>query len=354
MPDGSRCNVERMVAHEVSAESSFYVTAPLIWPLILGLRALQVDDTAVLARVGLGAEALKNPDTRLPTRQALSLLQAAIEVSGDENLGLKLSQLYEAGVFTVLDYLAHSSATLREAIDRMCRYERIHQNGWRTTLRVEATKATLGQDVLLPFVPPPQVAENSLANLLMIGRNLTGRPLTPIEVWFKHAKPRDTREHERVFGCPIRFSAETDALIFDRGWLDLPLSNANPALAETLERHARDLLDKLARGDSLSDRVRRQLSALLPDGSIGLDRIARELDMSARTLQRRLNDEGTSLKELLEQLRIELSLRYLAEPTLGIEDVALLLGFSDSRAFRRAFKRWKSMSPTQHRRRAAS
>lgn len=342
--------MRRMPESGAHAETSFYVTAPLVWPLVLGLRALGIDADAALARAGVDEASLKNPDTRVPAIRALAIMQAALEASGNQDLGLALSELYEPGVFTVLDYLAHSSSTLREAIERTCRYEGIHQNGVHTSLHVQGELAMIRQDVLLPFPIPRQVAENSLANMLMVGRKLTGKKLIPHEVWFRNAAPKDTRKLSEVFGTGLRFSKPHDALVFEREWLDLPLPHANPALSETLERHARELLGKLARGDSFSDRVRRQISASLPDGVFGVEEIAEALGTSSRTLQRRLREEGTSLKELLEELRVELSVRYLAEPSLGVEDVALMLGFSDSRAFRRAFKRWKGSSPTEHRR----
>jgi AraC-like DNA-binding protein len=338
-----------MSAAGSGAPSHYYVTSPLLWPMVLGLKALGLDTDALLATTGVSQDLLKNPDSRFPAETGLRLLQAALDASGDENLGLRLSELYAPGVFTVLDYLAHSSDTLREAIERTCSYERIHQNGVRTTLEVEGARAMLKQQTLVPWPLPRQVSENSLANMLVIGRHLTGKALIPQAVWFTHPEPRDTREHKRLFGCPLRFNAEYDALVFDAAWLDLPLQNANRQLAETLERHARELLGKLSRGHQLSDRVRETVAARLPNGVISLDRIARALDIKPRTLQRRLREEGTSHEQLLEELRIELALRYLAEADLGIEDVALMLGFSDSRAFRRAFKRWRGVSPSEHR-----
>lgn len=338
-----------MPAAGPGAPSHYYVTSPLLWPLVLGLKALGLDTDALLVRTGISQETLKDPDARLPAESGLHLLQAALTVSGDPNLGLRLSELYTPGVFTVLDYLAHSSDTLREAVERTCRYERIHQNGVRTTLEVEGTRAMIKQQTLVPWALPRQVAENSLANMLVIGRQLTGKALVPQAVWFTHDEPEDTREHKRLFACPLRFNAEHDALVFDTSWLELPLLNANRMLAETLERHARELLAKLSRGHELADRVREAIAARLPNGVINVDRIARAIDMKPRTLQRRLHEEGTSHEQILEELRIELALRYLAEPDLGIEDVALMLGFSDSRAFRRAFKRWRGVSPSEHR-----
>lgn len=346
-----------MAAAGLVADARYYVTSPLLWPLVLGLRALGMDTDPLLIRSGIALDSLKNPDSRLPATAGLALMREAIAESGDPNLGLKLSQLYRPGMFTVLDYLAHSSATLREAIERNCRYEGIHQNAVETTLAIDAdsARATLRQHKLMPADMPRHVAENSLANLLIIGRQLTGRALIPHEVCFTHAEPADTREHARVFGCPLRFGAEHDALVFDVSWLSLPLPNANRALCDTLEWHARELLKKLAQDANANptiERVRKAIAERLPDAIVTIDRIARALDTSSRTLQRRLSAEGTSLAEVLQELRIELALRYLAEPDLGIEDVALMLGFSDSRAFRRAFKRWRGITPAEHRARS--
>lgn len=338
--------------HALPKQEDFYVTAPLLWPLVLALRALNVDADAVLARSNVTLAALQDPDTRVPAVDALGMMQAAIDISGDENLGLKLSQMYEPGMFAVLDYLAHSSTTLREAIERLCRYERIHQNGVRTTLRVEDNRAVLQQDLLVPFPVTRHVIENGLANALVIGRKLTGLQLVPLDVCFTHEAPPDTTEHVRLFGRMPRFGAETNALIFEARWLDQRLVKANPALAETLERHARDLLDKLSRSQSTADLVRDALTVLMRDGDTSVHHVAKHLGLTGRTLQRRLADEGTSFKDVIEELRVALSLRYLDEPSLGIEDVALMLGFSDSRAFRRAFRRWQKVSPSDYRTRA--
>jgi hypothetical protein len=144
--------VQLMAANVSSLDSAYYVTAPLLWPFVLGLRALGIDSDQVLARAGLSLEALKDSDARFRASQALGLVQAALALSGDPDLGLKLSQLYEPGVFSVLDYLGHSSSTLREAIERMCRYELLHQNGVHTTLHVQGERAVLRQDTLIALM----------------------------------------------------------------------------------------------------------------------------------------------------------------------------------------------------------
>jgi AraC-like DNA-binding protein len=333
----------------VSARSAYYVTAPLLWPLLLGLRVLGLDVDALALQVGLSTERLRDPDTRVPAEQGLELVAAAIAATGDDNLGLHLAELYEPGAFGVLDHLASSARTLRDAIDVLCRYERIHQNGMVTSLSVRGDKAVIDHAMLHPFAVPRQLSENTIANLVVIGRKLTGLDFAPSEVWLAHPPPRDTSAHARFFRCPIRWRAPSDALFIDARLLDAPLLKTNSRLAELLDGYARELLGKLSVRGSFCDRVRERICVELPRGDASLRRTASGLGLSPRTLQRRLRQEGTSHEVLLDELRSNLSQEYLRQPDLGTEDVALMLGFSDSRAFRRAFKRWAGMSPSEFR-----
>lgn len=318
--------------------------------MVLGLGALGIDVEALLQRVGLSMDALRDPDARFSPEQGLLLVQLAIEASHDDNLGLHLAQLYEPGVFGVLDYLAASARTLREAVELLCRYERIHQNGMRTDLAIDGERATLTHVMLHPFALPRQVSENTLANLLVIGRKLTGVDYAPLEISIAHPPPRDTRELERFFRCPMHWNAPHDVLCIATSLLDTPLRKPNPGLTHALEQHAHELLAKLSVEGSFRDRVRERLYADLPSGHVSLEAVARALHMTQRTLQRRLRDEGTTHAELLDELRRGLAEDYLQRSGLGTEDLAVMLGFSDSRAFRRAFKRWTGTSPAEFRR----
>lgn len=328
-----------------TSQGGYYITAAALWPMVMGLRVLNVDVDRVLEQVGLAQDAIRDPETRIGPEQALKLISAAIEATGDENLGLRLSQLYEPGAFGVLDFLGQSAKNLREAIEVLLRYERIHQNGMRTSLEINDGVACIKQVMLHPYPMPRAVSENSIGNLVVIASKLTGLDFKPDETWFAHDAPADTSMHESLFRSPIRWNAPHDALFFAASCLDAPLLKTNPALASVLHGHAKTLLARLSVAGSVADRVRERIVAGLPRAEVSLDRVARELEMSSRTLQRRLHEEGTSHEALLDELRHRLSLEYLEKPHLGSEDVALLLGFSDSRAFRRAFKRWTGLSP---------
>jgi AraC-like DNA-binding protein len=334
-----------------AGRSGFRASAPLLWPLLLGLRAMDLDVEALLARVGLSLRELEDPDTRMPIEVATELSFLAAEARGDEAMGLHLAEMYVPGAFGVLDYLAHSSRTLGEALRHLCRYNRLLQDAIETVLDVSEGQAFIWQRRLGGFRPLAGITENAIANLVIIGRQLSGAPVIPIEVQFTHAEPPNSAEHARIFKAPVRFEAERDGVILPAADLDLPLPNADPGLCAILDRHAKQLLDQLPRVARFSQRVRELVAAELKDGAPRADSVARKLHISQRTLHRRLKEDQTSYEHLVDGLRRALAERYLNEPKMSTDEVSLMLGYSEVSAFRRAFVRWFGVSPSRYRRR---
>jgi AraC-like DNA-binding protein len=225
----------------------------------------------------------------------------------------------------------------------------MHQNGMHTEVSSEGGRTTIRHTMVHPYPVPRQLSESTLANLLVIARRLTGIEFRPLELWIAHPSPTSTVAHQSLFGCPIRWRAPDDRIVIDSALLAAPLSNANPALVAVLEAHARDLITRLSEGVTFADQVRTALCSELPRGTLSLPNLARCMGTSRRTLQRKLAAEGTSTAELVDDVRRELSIVYLQQAQLGIADIALLVGFSDERAFRRAFRRWLGTSPSQFR-----
>jgi AraC-like DNA-binding protein len=323
----------------------------LLWPLIYGLRAIDANVEGLLAHVGLSLAKINDPDTRIPIEVAVELAILAGEASGDEAWGLHLSERYVPGVFGVLDYLAHSSRTLGEALRHLCRYNRLLQDVVETVVEVQGDQARIFQKSVGAFRPPAGITENAIANLVVIGRTFTGAPIIPLEVHFTHAKPSYFSEHSRIFKCPVRFEADRDGLVLPASDLELPLPNADPSLCAILDRHARLLLEQLPAVPRFSQRVRELVAAELRDGTPTSESIAEKLHVSERTLRRRLHDEDTTYEKLLDGLRRALAERYMGEANLSIDEVSLMLGYSEANAFRRAFTRWHGESPARYRRR---
>jgi AraC-like DNA-binding protein len=151
-------------------------------------------------------------------------------------------------------------------------------------------------------------------------------------------------------GAVIAFAAPFSGFIFETAHLDRELPERDPNLHLLISRHADQLLASLPKVETFTERVRNQLVSELRGGDPTAPIIARKLGVSTRTLTRKLEAEGHAFKELLEELREGLAIRYTTSTDLLLSEVALLLGFSSSAAFNRAFKRWTGQSPIEYRR----
>jgi AraC-like DNA-binding protein len=300
---------------------------------------------------GLDPAMLDDPDRRIPYAQIVALYEEAARLTGDDAFGLHLGERTSPKVFDVLGYVLINSPTLGEGLSRVVRYHSIWNDGAGYTLDTDGARARLGYNYLtLDGRDCRHDCEMTLAITVHLSRAATRVEWTPVEVSFQHARPRDISEHQRIFRSPVHFSRPANEVVFDASLLSLPVADADAALCALLERHAEEMLSKFPRRGGLTDEVRRRLCDALGGGDLGLDTLAQQLGLSARTLQRKLKDEGTSHHDLLEEIRRDLSKRYLQEPRMAICEVAYLLGFSDASAFHRAFRRWTGLTPAEFRR----
>ena len=173
--------------------------------------------------------------------------------------------------------------------------------------------------------------------------------MTPLEVRFPHAAPRSLKEHRAWFRCPLTFGARRCEIELHATDLERPVVSADSTLASYLDRLAKDALDRLGGDESVADRVRRTVWATLADGPPSLERTAARVGHSARTLQRRLAEDGASFERIVDDLRRELAARLLRQHRLAVYEVAFMLGYSDASQFSRAFHRWYGQTPRAYR-----
>ncbi|HKR02594.1 MAG TPA: AraC family transcriptional regulator [Pyrinomonadaceae bacterium] len=301
--------------------------------------------------VNLDPGILGDPDNRLPFSQLVALYEHAARLTKDDAFGLHVGEMVDAKLFDVLGYVIVNSSTLGEALDRLVRYHSIWSDGAFFDMEIR------GPLVHLAYEHADGQSEDgrhdyemTMSIAVSFARQVTGVDWTPHEVSFQHAEPPDTTEHRRIFRAPIRFGRPANELVFDSSLLALPLTTADPGLCEILDRQAREMLAKLPRQDGIAGDVRRLLAEALNGGDPRLETISQKLGISTRTLQRKLREEGTSHQDLLDEMRSDLSRRYLREPNLAICEVAYLLGFSEPSAFHRAFRRWTGVTPKEFRR----
>lgn len=326
-----------------------YVLARFLWPMLAGLRVLGLPADQHVRDAGLSMADLMLGNGRVPLASALNLCQAAIEYAGRDTLGLELAQLYELGGFGLLDFLAQSCSTLGEAIERMCSCEPVHQTVLATDLHLEGDRAVLTQRYKSGVTVPRFVSENNLANLVVIGRKFVGGELPLREIAFTAAAPADATLHRALFRCPIVWDAPSDRMVLAASALSLRNVRADAGLAELLYEHASSLLQARSEMDTPVSCKVRELAKCAGQRILTMAEAAKVLGISERTLQRHLRKEGTSFAELIDEARHLRAKRLLSVNHHSDADIAERLGFSEPRAFRRAFKRWCGETPQEFR-----
>jgi AraC-like DNA-binding protein len=321
--------------------------------LVRACERLGIDTEAMLLAAGISRETLENPDVRLRNADVGALWAKAYQLSGDPVLSLHVAEACPLGAYKVIDYLASCARTAGEAFRYAARYFPLINTAVRLAIDDSGDPVTFdvvgegdGAAVSRPY------AEYCLAAFVLHVHEGTGVPVRLREVTFTHPAPPDVREHERVFGCPVRFGAEQNRLVIERATWDAPASHANSGVLGVLMEHADLLLARLPRGPDLVERTRRAIGGRLRGGDPSLEGVARELGMSERSLQRRLRDLGYTFNALADEVRAATARLYLQQPDLALAEVGYLLGFADQSTFNRAFKRWTGVTPKQARVRA--
>ena len=308
-----------------------------------------LDGRALFQDVGLESADLDNPDARFPQDALTRLWLRAAERSNNSAIGLNLARAVRPASFGAAGYVVMSSRTLREGFERLVRYQRIIADSTDLSLRLQpegyALTLVVHGDLLRPC---RHSAESALASILAFSTWLMGRPLHPRQVLIKGDVPRTLEPYQRFFHAPLLFNAPQDALVFDGADLEAPLPTADAAMAQLHERHAEQLLGQFS-ANRTAYQVRQVLCRMLPRGEPRREAVAKSLHLSQRTLQRRLEGEGTSFQMLLDDTRRELAVQFLNQPHVTLLEIAYQLGFTDSSNFFRAFRRWFNETPSEYR-----
>lgn len=312
--------------------------------LFSALRDWGADVPAILARAGLHEEQLHEPHLRIPHARFHQAWLAAREITSDEAIGLHVVDHVDVAKLSLFTYMASTSATAREAHQRSTRYVRIAHDALEVELREEEGR-TLCRTHFRGWKSDPAVADYAVGLIVKLAPLVVEQPLA-ITACFEHSKPAYASEYDRILAVPVRFDAPFNG-ISGEGNLDAPLPNADATLCAILEEHAAELLAKVPTIQSFADQVRYRIAQALPDGDPTAEGVACSLGMSARTLRRRLREAGSSHQQLLDQVRSELAHRALGRPGVSMGEIAYLLGFSDTSAFHKAFRRWTGRAPRE-------
>ncbi len=332
-------------------------SSALAWPAVGRVMARGLPAATVTRTAGLRLGQLADSRLRIPVRALHALWNQSAELLGEHHIGLQtLSLLNHANSwpepFSLYEALFRASDTMREGVDRLAKYARILRDGFGGHIE-DRGEVSLICFELAENEPWPLVELHVGMGMLLHRRVLPGHSGVR-EVWFRRPPPLELSLFDGFFGVPLRFNAPDNGLLVDTESLSAPLPDANPSLLAALEWRASAQLESLPDLEDVLDRVRRAVLDGIAEGDVRVERIAKKLALSPRTLHRRLQAEGESFQSVLDATRCDLAKRDLASGRYTVSEVSRRVGFTSVSAFSRAFKLWTDCTPLAFQQHSAS
>lgn len=318
--------------------------------LVRALDARGLDTLELLRIADIDASLLDDPEQRVPLDASTRLWEAAIDATHDPAFGLEVSRYVRPTTFHALGPAFLASSTLRNALERAGRYGQVCADSTRGSTCVVEDEIVLTMAWPATVTIADEAMDAIAATIVRSARFMLDPTVSPTRITLQRERPEPTTAERfaSFFRCPIEYGAPVVAIHFDLAVAERRIPLGNEAVA-----HASDsVIARYLAGQppcSVIDQVRRALLDLMPSGEPTIGEVSRLLGISSRTLQRQLFEDGTTFRDVLRDVRHELALRYLRDSSCSVTEVSFLLGFSETAAFSRAFKRWTGVAPSQFR-----
>ena len=323
------------------------IRASVLIPLVQQIDKRSGKTDLLLASHGLLRSQLEDPYAVLPMARYVALFEDAATITGEPALGARMGTGFKPADIGPIGVLFSLSSTIRNAFERLSKYVNAVQGATSSGVFEEKGDLVWSYRIVDSSMwPRRQDSEFTLAASCQLVRSCFRRGWRPIEIHLEHQAPRDTRSLERIFGSSILFGQSGNRIVMNRAEADRVLRTEDKSLVEILERHIADLVDHSANGDAIAQKVQALIGIYLGHKPITVTALAAELKMSPRSLQRRLSEEGTSLRDLLRHHRQTLAAHYLGDRRAApISEIARLLGYADNTVLWRSLRSWEKRKP---------
>lgn len=327
------------------------VSFSLLNQLIQYLETKNIDVHKILEILKLNID-FDNPiDMRIPIENYLAIENYALEIIGDPCLGLHMGEQFQTGNWSIMGYLMMNCKTLGQAFEKSAKYGKIVSTiiEAKPILELKGIKVIFFQQ---PFMKqlPRHCFESTMVSTVTACRKLSGQNISPIEVGFEFDEPQHQYlpEYHRIFGCPIKFNQKHNYLLLSYKLASVPVLSPCPGLLNYFAEIADNMLIDLEAINPYTKLTVRYILNNIDNGKVNINQAARVLSMSVRTLQNKLKDENTDFSKLQQEVKLYLAKKSIDEG-VSIEEITYMLGFSESSAFRKAFKIWTGLTPREYR-----
>ncbi len=318
--------------------------------IVADLSRRRIPADGLLKEAGLRRADLQDLDSRIPYAAVVALMERAAALLGEPDFGLRLGASQDISDSGLIGFVMLNSARLVDAVSNLHRYFLVVGDG------EEFDVVQGGPHVSLRFRESDpalrglrQNSEYIAAIVVRACRDMTRKRVSPVRVEFMHSRPNVNVDYEAILGCPVRFRADWDAVVFASETMQLPVIGANHKLLQVLEMSCQKILGPTPKKQDVVHAVRALIVEGLTRGGVQIGAVASKLGMSSKTLERRLRTRNESFSALIDAIRQDLAKQYLSETDFRLEQIAYLTGYSEPAALVRAFKRWTGRTPMQFR-----
>lgn len=311
------------------------------------LLELGVDPGAVLEAAGVAPAVLRNPENRMPFQDVGRLLDAAVEATGCPHLGLLIGLRGGLHSLGVVGRLMATAPTVRDAILDLCVNQVRFIEGAVTYFTAPGGVGLWGYAVQ---APPLRGVATIMDGAMGIGASLLHQlsGLRADQIRFGRAAPGDGKAFRAAMGIPCVFDAEQTCLVLAPEVLAAPVRTADPVLRRILQRQVSEYWARAQ--PPVAEQAKRALAAYVTAGESTLEVVANSLGLGPRTLNRRLQAEGTSFRAVLDQTRHEVACQLLQTTRMPVTEIGTALGYATPPGFVRAFRRSAGQPPSEWRR----
>jgi len=327
-------------------------SAAKIAAIVDALAVEGVSAAAALEGVGVSHDTFNSPTTCVALDQIIECYHNATRLTRDPHFALHLGLKVHVSAYGMYGFALLSGTDFRKIMQAAVRYHHLVAPLTEIAFHEDGERASWS---MIP-VPHPRVDAKMYRFLVELQagthwslmRDVMGQSFAPREVAVTFRPPGNVEAYQAAFGCPVHFNCAHNSLVFDSAYLDGRPEHGNEITYSSVVKLCESLLAELDLRAGIAGKVREILLVNLMRPT-SFEIIAERLHMTTRTLRRKLDEEGTSFRKLVDKLRMEVAVKYLRDTELTVDDIAHSLGFSEAAIFRRAFRRWTSRSPREFR-----
>ena len=335
--------------------SGLWVSMPIIRNLVEGTGCNGPEIELICRAGGISPDLLEEADHKLSLEQNCAIMEAALTISGDQCLGLHTGEKTTAVVLGITGHLMQSSKDVLDALRHLQQFTSVFTRLYHFAVEIRHAEVFYYCEPLEVWNNiSPETARQSVdfayAGAIHVIFLLTGKRVFPKKVMYRYQRTSDTREYERVFKCQPLFNQAANCMVFSLADLQAPVLGYNKELNQVFLQLLEAEIKKQSAGAAFSSQVKQMILKQFRFQFPQVEEVAAQMHLTTRTLQRKLQEENTTFRTLVDGIKEELACNLLLNKNLSVTEIAYQLGYAEPSTFQRAFRQWTGKSPNAFRR----